>query len=226
MKKIIVFFLFFNLILVQNTFAKEEKTIFGFSLEFPSSKYVVLKEQNEATIKEFLRQNGYRESNRIIREKQIIRENERKNLSISDVLQFFYKEQQDETGKKDSELIIYMGGVVEKDSPFEFIKINFLDELINFNWFRDRKLLDDVCKEWTDERQILKYCELENLKTKKREFEIIKSKWNTINTHSKKFERITYAVPHTNGVIFYHVYCSISCKKIEENFPSIISSIK
>ena len=60
MKKIIVFFLFFNLIFIQNIFAKEEKTIFGFSLEFPSSKYVVLKEQNELTIKEFLKQNGYR----------------------------------------------------------------------------------------------------------------------------------------------------------------------
>ena len=56
MKKIISFLLFFNLIFIQNTFAKEEKTIFGFSLEFPSSKYVVLKEQNELTIKEFLKQ--------------------------------------------------------------------------------------------------------------------------------------------------------------------------
>ena len=70
MKKIIVFFLFFNLIFIQNIFAKEEKTIFGFSLEFPSSKYVVLKEQNELTIKEFLKQNGYRDYKRIIRENE------------------------------------------------------------------------------------------------------------------------------------------------------------
>jgi hypothetical protein len=220
MKKIIFFFLFFNLILVQNTFAKEEKTIFGFSLEFPSSKYVLLKEQNEATIKEFLRQNGYKDY------KRIIPGNKPQDLTTSDALQFLYKEQQDETGKKDSELIIYMGGVVEKNSTFEFIKIAFVNELINFNELRDRKSLNNVCKEMTQERQILQYCEFENLKIKKKEFEIIKAKWNVTNSHSKKFERTTYFVSLTNGVIFYHVYCDMSCKKIEEDFPSIISSIK
>jgi hypothetical protein len=90
MKKIIGFLLFFNLIFIQNTFAKEEKTIFGFSLEFPSSKYVVLKEQNELTIKEFLKQNGYRDY------KRIIRENEPKDLTTSDALKLLYKKQQDE----------------------------------------------------------------------------------------------------------------------------------
>jgi len=220
MKKIIGFLLFFNLIFIQNTFAKEEKTIFGFSLEFPSSKYVVLKEQNELTIKEFLKQNGYRDY------KRIIRENEPKDLTTSDALKLLYKKQQDENGKKESEIIIYMGGVVEKNSPFELIQITFVNELINFNQFRDRKSLDNLCKEVTDEGQILKYCEFESLKTKKKEFEIIKSKWNITNRHSKKYERISYFVPHTNGVIFYHVYCNMSCKKIEENFPSIISSVK
>ena len=131
-----------------------------------------------------------------------------------------------ENGKKESEIIIYMGGVVEKNSPFELIQITFVNELINFNQFRDRKSLDNLCKEVTDEGQILKYCEFENLKTKKKEFEIIKSKWNITNRYSKKYERISYFVPHTNGVIFYHVYCNMSCKKIEENFPSIISSVK
>ena len=220
MKKIIGFLLFFNLIFIQNTFAKEEKTIFGFSLEFPSSKYVVLKEENEATIKEFLKQNGYKDY------KRIIRAGEPKDLTTSDVLQLLYKDQQDETGKKVSEIIIYIGGVVEKNSPFELIKITFVNELINFNELRDRKSLNNVCKEMTEERQILQYCEFENLKTKKKEFGIIKAKWNVTNSYSKKFERITYFVPHTNGVIFYHVYCNMSCKKIEENFPSIISSIK
>ena len=85
MKKIIIFLLFFNLIFIQNTFAKEEKTIFGFSLEFPTSKYVVLKEQNELTIKEFLKQNGYRDY------KRIIRENEPKDLTTSDALKLLYK---------------------------------------------------------------------------------------------------------------------------------------
>jgi len=94
MSKIIGFLLFFNLILIQNTFAKEEKTIFGFSLEFPSSKYVVLKEQNELTIKEFLKQNGYRDY------KRITRENEFKDLTTNDVLKLLYKEQQDKNGKQ------------------------------------------------------------------------------------------------------------------------------
>ena len=221
MKKIIGFLLFFNLILVQNTFAKEEKTIFGFSLEFPSSKYVVLKEQNEPIIREFLKQNGFKEY-----PKRITRENEPIDLTRSDALKTLYKQQQDETGKKQSEIIVYMGGVLEKGSPIEFIQIAFVNELINFNEFRDRKSLDNVCKEMTDERQILKYCEFENLKTKKREFEIIKGKWDVTNRYSKKSERIIYVVPHTNGVIIYHVYCNMSCKKIEENFPSIISSVK
>jgi len=220
MSKIIGFLLFFNLILIQNTFAKEEKTIFGFSLEFPSSKYVVLKEQNELTIKEFLKQNGYRDY------KRITRENEFKDLTTNDVLKLLYKEQQDKNGKKESEIIIYMGGVLEKNSPIEFIQITFFNELINFNQFRDRKSLDNLCKEATNERQILKYCEFENLKTKKKEFEIIKSKWNVTNRYSKKFERISYFVPHTNGVILYHLFCNMSCKKIEEDIPSIISSIK
>ena len=52
-KKIFIFFLFLNFSFSQNLFS-QENTIFGFSVEFPSSKFVILKEQNEISIKEFL----------------------------------------------------------------------------------------------------------------------------------------------------------------------------
>ena len=39
-------------------------------------------------------------------------------------------------------------------------------------------------------------------------------------------EKINYLVPYNNKVIHFAINCHMSCKKIEENFVSLISSIK
>lgn len=225
MKKII-FFLFFNLIFLQKTFAKEEKTIFGFSLEFPSSKFVILKETNDLTIKEFFKQNGYRDKSLRVLPSRDGSVNKPTQLTTSDVLEKLYKSTKDENGKKIAEVVIYMGGVVEKDFPIEIILINFDPELKITNQFRDRKSLEGLCNEFLEERQTLKYCEFENIKTKKQTIEVIKSKFDLITSLSKKVQTLHYLVNYNNGTIHFAINCHMSCKKIDESFTSIISSIK
>lgn len=226
MIKIIILILFFNLFFVQNTFAQVEKTVFGFSLEFPSSKFVILKEQNEATIKEFFRQNGYRDKPRRVPPGSGVGTNKSTEPTISDLLEQLYKTIKDENGKKQLEVVIYMGGVLEKDFPMEVLIINYTPEFKTIDEFRDRKSLEELCNEAYDGKNTLKYCEFEKIKIKNQTIEIIKSKSNLITPLSKKVESIQYFVNHNNRIIHFAFNCHVSCKKIDGSFVSIISSIK
>lgn len=228
MKKIIFFIFFLNLSFVQNTIAREEKTNFGFSFELPSSKFITLKQQNEATIKEFLKQNGYKDKTSRTVPSIGGSTNKQPQLTTSDVLEKLYKitKTKDENGQS-MELVIYMGGVYEKDFPIEIILINFYSDFPNLNEYRNRKSLDGLCNEFKDSgKEILTYCEFENVRTKKQTIDIIKSKLNLTTSLSKKIEKINYLVPYNNKVIHFAINCHMSCKKIEENFVSLISSIK
>ena len=140
MKKIIFFIFFLNLSFVQNTIAREEKTNFGFSFELPSSKFITLKQQNEATIKEFLKQNGYKDKTSRTVPSIGGSTNKQPQLTTSDVLEKLYKitKTKDENGQS-MELVIYMGGVYEKDFPIEIILINFYSDFPNLNEYRNRK---------------------------------------------------------------------------------------
>lgn len=226
MIKIIVLTFFLNLFYVQNTFAQVEKTIFGFSLEFPSSKYVVLKEQNEATIKEFFRQNGYRDKPKRVLPGSGVGTNKSTQPTINDLLEQLYETTKDDNGKRGLEVVIYMGGVLEKDFPMEVLIINYITQYKTIDEFRDRKSLEELCNTVYDGKNTLKYCEFENIKTKKQTIEIIKSKSNVTTPQSKKVESIQYFVNHNNGIIHFAFNCHVSCKKIDGSFVSIISSIK
>ena len=228
MKKIFIFFLFLNFSFSQNLFS-QENTIFGFSVEFPSSKFVILKEQNEISIKEFFVKNGY---DKYSERKKLVRLNDKGEPTTKpkktdkEMLEESYKAQKDDLGKKNKELIFYMGNNAEVGSPLEMITIFYIEGLSSLDEFKDRDVLTFYCFNFRNENEKLNFCEFENLKNKTKTFDFIKIKYSVVNHLSKKFERISYHFIHKNGVVLLETQCSVSCKKIEEGLVSIISSIK